>query len=79
MPLIDPRTFPDPGQAPAEAARLHALAAASLAATTVQVATTLDVEIRQALGTLLMPGLGTGAGASVGGRIDESLNKAFGK
>ena len=58
MPLIDPRTFPDPGQAPAEVARLHALAEASQAATTVQEATTFDGEIRQALGVLLTPGHG---------------------
>jgi hypothetical protein len=58
MPLVDPRTFPDPGHAPAEAARLHALAAASQAATTVQEAATLDCEIRQSLDTLLTPGNG---------------------
>jgi len=49
----DPRTFPDPAAAPAESARLHALAAASQRATTGQEATSLDEEIRHALRTLL--------------------------
>ena len=37
------------------------------------------VPVIAALGTMLMPGVGTGAGASVGGKIGEGLNKLFGK
>lgn len=51
----DPRMFPDPALAPAESALLHALAAASQAATTGQEATALDEEIRRTLYTLLVP------------------------
>jgi hypothetical protein len=50
----DPRTFPDPAAAPAESACLHALAAASQAATTGQEAAMFDGEIRQTLGKLLL-------------------------
>lgn len=44
-----------------------------------QVSLTLGAKIGAAVGTLLMPGVGTGAGASVGGKIDEGLNKLFDK
>ena len=59
MPEIDdPRGFPDPAAAPAEARRLHDLAAASLAAATTQESTALDATIRQFLEELLAPGHG---------------------
>ena len=35
--------------------------------------------IGAAIGTVLMPGVGTGAGASVGGRVGDALNKVFGR
>jgi len=54
----DPRVFPDPSAAPTDAARLHALAAASQAAATTQEAAVLDTTIRQSLDTLLAPGRG---------------------
>jgi hypothetical protein len=56
--IDDPRVFPDPSAAPAQAARLHALAAASLAAATRQESTLLDTAIRQSLDALLAPGRG---------------------
>ena len=59
MPEIDdPRVFPDPAAAPARAARLHALAAASQAAATTQESTALDTVIRQSLVALMAPGRG---------------------
>jgi hypothetical protein len=54
----DPRTFPDPAAAPVESARMHALAAASQAATTGRESSALDEEIRRALVPLLEPGSG---------------------
>ncbi len=47
--ISDPRVFPDAASAPPDAARLYALAAASLAADTGQRADALDREIRAAL------------------------------
>jgi len=44
-----------------------------------EVSLTLGAKIGAALGTILMPGVGTGAGASIGGKIDEGLNKPSGK
>jgi hypothetical protein len=35
--------------------------------------------IGAAIGTVLLPGVGTGAGASVGGRVGDALNKVFGR
>jgi hypothetical protein len=59
MPEIgDPRVFPDPAAAPADAARLHALAAASQSAPTTQESTGLETALRQSLGGLLAPGCG---------------------
>jgi len=56
--IDDPRVFPDPSAAPAGAARLHALAAASQAAATTQKATVQDAAIRSSLVALLAPGRG---------------------
>lgn len=39
---------------------------------------TAGAKIGAALGTMLMPGLGTGAGATVGGKIGEGLKSMFG-
>lgn len=44
-----------------------------------EVSLTAGAKIGAAVGTMLMPGVGTGAGASVGGKIGEGLNKLFGK
>jgi hypothetical protein len=58
MPEIDdPRTFPDPKAAPAESARMHALAAASQAASG-RAAAVLDRELEDALAAMLLPGQG---------------------
>jgi hypothetical protein len=40
---------------------------------------TSGAKIGAAVGTLLMPGVGTGAGAAVGGKVSEGLNKLLGK
>jgi uncharacterized protein involved in outer membrane biogenesis len=40
---------------------------------------TRGAKIGAALGTLLMPGVGTGAGAAVGGKVSEGLDKLLGK
>lgn len=42
------------------------------------VSLTAGAKIGAALGTVLMPGLGTGAGATVGGKIGEGLKRLFG-
>ncbi len=57
QPDDDPRLFPDAAAAPAEAARLHLLAAASQAAMG-QEAARLDGQIQQALAAMLSPGSG---------------------
>jgi uncharacterized protein involved in outer membrane biogenesis len=44
-----------------------------------EVSLTRGAKIGAALGTILMPGLGTGAGASMGGKIGESFNKRLDK
>ena len=56
--IDDPRVFPDPSAAPAGAARLHALAAASQAAATTQESAVQDAAIRRSLVALLAPGRG---------------------
>ncbi len=56
--MTDPRTFPDPAEAPARYARLHAAAQASLAAETGLAAAARDREISDALDAWLMPGNG---------------------
>ena len=58
MPDHDPRTFPDPATAPAFAARLHALADASLTAATGQEAAQADTELVAGLRALLDPSAG---------------------
>lgn len=40
---------------------------------------TAGAKIGAALGTLLMPGVGTGAGAAVGGKVSENFDKLFSK
>jgi hypothetical protein len=40
---------------------------------------TSGAKIGAAVGTLLMPGVGTGAGAAVGGKVSEGLNRLLGK
>ncbi len=57
QPDDDPRLFPDAAAAPAEAAGLHALAAASQAAMG-QEAARLDGQIQEALAAMLSPGSG---------------------
>jgi uncharacterized protein involved in outer membrane biogenesis len=44
-----------------------------------EVQLTQGAKIGAALGTLLLPGAGTGAGVAVGGKVDDSINKLFGK
>jgi hypothetical protein len=58
MPDLDPRTFPAAAAAPAAAARLHALAAASLGAATGIHVAAQDERIVVALRALLLPGNG---------------------
>lgn len=57
--MDDPRTFPDPSQAPPAAAALHRAAEASLAADTGQIASAVDGRIAAALDALLAPGRGS--------------------
>ncbi len=40
---------------------------------------TTGAKIGAAIGTVLMPGVGTGAGASLGDKASEGLKKLFGK
>jgi len=56
--MTDPRSFPDAASAPAECARLHRAAQASLAAETGLAAAALDREIAAALDAWLTPGNG---------------------
>ena len=56
--MTDPRSFPDAASAPAEFARLHRAAQASLAAETGLAAAALDREIAAALDAWLTPGNG---------------------
>jgi hypothetical protein len=56
--LDDPRVFPDPAAATAEAARLHRLAMESLAAATGRDAEASDAELAPLLDALLAPGQG---------------------
>ena len=56
--MTDPRSFPDAAAAPAEFARLHRAAQASLAAETGLAAAALDREIAAALDAWLTPGNG---------------------
>jgi hypothetical protein len=44
-----------------------------------EVSLTAGAKIGAALGTLLMPGVGTGAGAAVGGKMSENFDKLFSK
>jgi hypothetical protein len=65
--IPDPRSFPDPSAAGAAAARLYALADASLGATTGQVAAAHDAEIASELAARLAAGDGTGLAALFAG------------
>jgi hypothetical protein len=61
--LADPRTFPEPAAAPPHAARLHALAAASLGAQAQADAAVRDLDIDAALAQMIAAGDGDGLAA----------------
>jgi len=63
MPDDDPRRFPPLDQAPADAARLYAIAQSSLGAATAREADACDAELGSALDALLRPGMGAALAA----------------